>query len=85
MGGTVQSVGRMACTLDDGPVPGDAELLKQANALGVTLVRAIKEKQEFPDQIQQQEKLREYFRDVIIKRKDRWDWEYRYWQEKGWL
>ncbi|WP_051617761.1 flavodoxin family protein [Desulfofundulus thermocisternus] len=80
-----QSAGRIACTLDDGPVPGDAELLKQANALGVTLVRAIKEKQEFPDQIQQQEKLREYFRDVIIKRKDRWDREYRYWQGKGWL
>ncbi|MGB9804831.1 flavodoxin family protein, partial [Desulfofundulus sp.] len=80
-----QSVGRVACVLDDGVIAEDAEPLKQANALGVALARAIKEKREFPDQIRQQEKLREYFRNVIIKRKDRWDWEYRYWQAKGWL
>ncbi|HHW43472.1 iron-sulfur protein [Desulfofundulus thermobenzoicus] len=80
-----QSVGRVACVLDDGPIPADAEPLGQARALGVTLARAIEEKKEFPEQLREQEGLRKYFRNVIIKRRDRWDWEYRYWLEKGWL
>lgn len=80
-----QSVGRVACTLDDGPIPEGAEPLRQARTLGVTLVQAIKEKREFPEQLQEQERIRNYFRQVLIKRKEKWDWEYRYWQEKGWL
>lgn len=81
----VQSVGRIACVPDDGLIPAGAEPLRQAKTLGITLARAIEEKKEFPEQLQEQERLRRYFRDVIIKRRDRWDWEYRYWLEKSWL
>ena len=81
----VQCVGRIACTLDDGPVAGGSLIMQQADKLGLDLVRAIVEKHQFPDQIQTIEGMRQYFRSIMIKHKGRWDWEYRYWQDKGWL
>ena len=81
----VQCVGRIACTLDDGPVPTGSDVMKRAGDLGRSLARAIEEKKEFPEQIQRLSQLRQYFCNIMIKRKERWDWEYRYWQERGWL
>ena len=81
----VQCVGRIACTLDDGPVPSGSDVMQRAGELGRSLARAIEEKEEFPEQIQRLSQLRQYFCNIMIKRKERWDWEYRYWQEKGWL
>jgi multimeric flavodoxin WrbA len=81
----VQCVGRIACTLDDGPVPTGSDVMQRAGELGRSLARAIEEKEEFPEQIQRLSQLRQYFCNIMIKRKERWDWEYRYWQEKGWL
>jgi multimeric flavodoxin WrbA len=81
----VQCVGRIACTLDDGPVPTGSDVMQRAGELGRSLARAIEEKKEFPEQIQRLSQLRQYFCNIMIKRKERWDWEYRYWQEKGWL
>ena len=81
----VQCVGRIACTLDDGPVPTGSDVMKRAGDLGRSLARAIEEKKEFPEQLQRLSHLRQYFCNIMIKRKERWDWEYRYWQEKGWL
>lgn len=81
----VQVVGRLACLIPGGLLPEDAEQLARARDLGVELVRAIEEKREFPEQLQEQERVRNYFRQVIIRNKDIWDWEYRYWTEKGWL
>ncbi len=81
----VQCVGRIACTLDDGPVPTGSDVMQRARELGRSLARAIEEKKEFPEQLQRLSQLRLYFCNIMIKRKERWDWEYRYWQEKGWL
>ncbi|MDA8335557.1 MAG: flavodoxin family protein [Peptococcaceae bacterium] len=79
----VQCVGKLALTMEDGPV--DQESAKAARELGEKLVAAIKEQKEFPGQLQTIETRRAYFRDLMIKRRDRWPWEYRYWREKGWL
>jgi len=79
----VQCVGKLSCTLEDGPVDGEPVL--QARDLGSRLVEAITENREFPDQLREIESRRAYFREVMIRRRERWPWEYRYWQEKGWL
>lgn len=80
-----QCVGRMACTLDDGLIPDGSPLIREARELGQGLVEAIGERKDFPDQIRVLTQMRTYFCNVMEKRKKRWDWEYRYWQEKGWL
>jgi multimeric flavodoxin WrbA len=80
-----QTVGRVVCRLGDGPIPEDAASLHEARSLGVALAHAIEEGTEFPEQLQEHEEQRRYFRNVIMNRKDQWDWEYRYWQEKSWL
>ena len=85
VGSEFYCVGRIACTLDDGPVAGGSLIMQQADKLGRDMVRAIVEKHQFPDQIQTIEGMRQYFRSIMIKHKGRWDWEYRYWQDKGWL
>jgi hypothetical protein len=39
----------------------------------------------FADQVKEQEQRRAYFRQIMLKRKEKWSWEYDYWKEKGWL
>jgi multimeric flavodoxin WrbA len=80
-----QSVGRIACILEDGLIPAEADALQKARDLGSSLVQAFREKRQYPDQIARMEGIRGYFRSIVTKRKDLWDWEYRDWQEKGWL
>jgi multimeric flavodoxin WrbA len=81
----MQSIGRVACRLADGLISEEEEPMREAKSLGVTLATAIEEGSEFPEQLKEQENQRQFFREVITSRKDEWDWEYRYWQEKGWL
>lgn len=82
----MQSVGRLACLVpEDGLLEADSPLLAEAVDLGQSLVKAVMEKKMFPDQIEEQERLRAYFRSVMARRKEKWSWEYAYWQEKGWL
>jgi multimeric flavodoxin WrbA len=80
-----QSIGRVVCRLDDGPIPEDAKVLQEARSLGIGLAQNIEKGAEFPEQLKGHGEQRKYFRDVIVKRQEQWDWEYRYWQEKGWL
>lgn len=80
-----QCVGKLACTLEDGPVDPDSQSARAARELGGQLVEGIAAKKEFPEQLREIESRRAYFREVILKRQERWPWEYRYWQEKGWL
>jgi multimeric flavodoxin WrbA len=80
-----QHTGRIACTLDDGIIPSDAPVMTQAWELGIDLVNAVKNKREYPEQLHMQEGIRQYFKAIITKRKERWDWEYSYWCSKGWL
>ena len=80
-----QCVGKVGCTLEDGPVkPGSAPGVG-AWELGLRLVEAIAAKKEFPEQRREIEARRSYFRQLMVKRQDQWPWEYRYWLEKGWL
>lgn len=62
--------------------PGD---LATAAALGETLVIAIREKKQFPDQLQAIESQKQYFGKLIAWRKDHWTFEYQYWKDQGWL
>lgn len=80
-----QTVGMVACQLSDGPIPEGAELLREARSLGAVLARAIEESAEFPEQLQEQEQQRGFIREFIFNNKDRWDWEYRHWKERGWF
>jgi multimeric flavodoxin WrbA len=82
----MQIVGRLACCIEvDGLLDGDSPLFNEAGNLGYSLVRAIREKKIFADQVKEQEQQKEYFRYVMLKRQKRWSWEYDYWKDKGWL
>jgi multimeric flavodoxin WrbA len=80
-----QHTGRIASTLDDGPVQDSSPEMRQALELGRDLVSAISEKREYPEQRLMQEGIRRYFKDIIARRRDRWGWEFDYWCEKGWM
>ncbi|KAF1085704.1 Iron-sulfur flavoprotein [Sporotomaculum syntrophicum] len=82
----MQCVGRIASGIElDGLLPLDSPLMQNAQELGLSLVRAIEHKQEFPEQTQVHHQFREFFRYVISQQQEAWNWEYKYWQEKGWL
>ena len=61
------------------------EKFSEAVQLGKKLFRDIKEKKAFPDQIKIIEQGKEHFKRIIQLRKDDWQEEYAYWQQKGWL
>lgn len=82
----MQYVGRLACCIDaDGLLDAESPLFKEAKDLGCSMVQAIREKKVFPDQHKEREQIKEYFRYVMLKRREKWSWEYDYWKEKGWL
>lgn len=56
-----------------------------ARALGRTLVDAVAQKRNWPDQQQAIEEQRAYFGRIITLRKDHWPFEHKYWTERGWL
>ncbi|MGD0276415.1 MAG: hypothetical protein ABSB79_10245 [Syntrophales bacterium] len=79
-------MGRLACCIEvDGLLDGSSPLFDKAKKLGYSLVRAIQEKKIFADQVKEQEQRMDYFRHVMLKRRERWSWEYDYWKDKGWL
>ena len=80
-----QCAGKIACTLEDGQVDPASTPAREAEKVGVRLVEAITAREEFPEQLKEIESRRRYFRELILKRRDNWPWEHRYWQEKGWL
>jgi multimeric flavodoxin WrbA len=59
--------------------------LAAAAALGNALVTAIRDKPTWPEQAQAIQERQRYFARLIAFRKDHWPYEYKYWQEKGWL
>ena len=66
-------------------LPISKEKMEEARRLGARLALDIKEKKIYPEQIAFIEKGRQYFAEVIKKRKNEWIDEYKYWQDKGWL
>jgi len=65
--------------------PISEDKMKEAYNLGIKLVSDIKEKQIYPEQIENIEKIRGYFKKIIQTRSYDWTGEYQYWQDKGWL
>jgi multimeric flavodoxin WrbA len=66
-------------------VPVGKMELKKAYALGQNLATDILEEKKFPGQLRIIEKGKEYFKKIIVMRKDEWKQEYKYWKQKGWL
>ncbi len=66
-------------------VPLGKEKMEEAYRLGARLASEIKEKKAYPEQITLIEQGKQYFAEVIKKRKNEWIEEYQYWQDKGWL
>jgi multimeric flavodoxin WrbA len=82
----MQVVGSLAyCLEEDGLLDNGSPVMNEARHLGHSLVNAVREKQIFTDQLEEFEQRKVYFRQLMNKRKDKWNWEYDYWKEKGWL
>lgn len=59
--------------------------MEEAARLGRKLATDIKERRIYPDQIEIIEKSKQHFSRLIKARKDEWQEEYQYWQQRGWL
>jgi len=66
-------------------VPVTEEVKEKARNLGKDFVMAITMRKEFSDQLIAIRDWREYFKEIIVGRKDEWPGEYQYWEERGWL
>jgi len=53
--------------------------------LGRNLVQAMRNKTEFPHEMEEILSRRNYFRRIIEIHKEEWSAEYDYWRENGWL
>ena len=69
----------------DARVPLGEANTAAAQALGASLVAAIAEKKTWPDQTEAIDEQLQRFGQIIAFRKDHWPFEYKYWQDKGWL
>ena len=56
-----------------------------ARELGAMIVAAIQEKRSYPEQVRAIEAQRKRFGQIVAFHKDHWPYEYKYWQDKGWL
>lgn len=59
--------------------------LALSGELGGALVTAISSRQSWVEQVQQIEAQRQRFRHLIAFHKDQWPYEYKYWQDMGWM
>ena len=66
-------------------VPVTEEIKKRAGKLGGSLAEAIRDKTEFPHEMEEILSRRNYFRRIIEGHKKEWSGEYQYWLERGWL
>jgi hypothetical protein len=53
--------------------------------MGKDLVKAIKDKRQYPEQNAAHKAWRERFKYVLLANKDRWTHNCDYWIEKGWI
>ena len=58
---------------------------KEAFRLGQRIALDIKRKKVYPDQQKEIERTRQYFKKIILFKRNDWQGEYRYWLSKGWL
>jgi multimeric flavodoxin WrbA len=80
------NAGRIARCIDvDGLLDVNSRTIEAAKQLGYSLVQAIREKKIFKDQDNEHKKMREYFRNIMFKRREKWSWEYDYWKDRSWI
>jgi len=79
------TVGAQIAGSVDARVPLGAANLAAARELGTSLVTAIAEKKTWPDQGKAIDEQLQRFGQIIAFQKDHWPFEYKYWQDKGWL
>jgi multimeric flavodoxin WrbA len=61
------------------------EKAQEGFKLGARIALDIREKREYPEQLELIEKGKRHFAEIIKARKEEWRDEYKYWLEKGWL
>jgi multimeric flavodoxin WrbA len=69
----------------DARVPLQESDFAAARELGARLVAAIHEKRTYPEQLRAIESQKKRFGQIVAFHKDRWPYEHKYWQDKGWL
>ena len=81
-----QCAGRLASGIDtEGLLEAGSPLFDEASKLSQQLIKSIEEKKVYPEQIEEQEQLKGFFAFMIGQRQEKWEWEYNYWKQKGWL
>ena len=78
------TIGGVGCSMSQGPSAMEAAIEK-SREMGKDLVKAIKEKKEYPEQEAIHEAWRERFKYVILANKEHWMHNCDYWMEKGWM
>lgn len=79
-----QTIGGMGCSVAKGPEAMEAATVKSRD-MGKDLVKAIKDKRQYPEQEARHEAWRKRFKYVILANKEQWTHNCAYWMEKGWL
>jgi multimeric flavodoxin WrbA len=80
---TVGSIGATAMEL---ATPATCQqLFAAAGELGAAMVKAIRDKQEYPEQLPQREAFFNRMKALVQFRKDAWPYEYQLWKSNGWL
>lgn len=79
-----QTIGGMGCSVAKGPEAMEEATVK-SHEMGKDLVKAIKEKRQYPEQEARHEAWRTRFKYVILANKEQWTHNCAYWMEKGWL
>jgi multimeric flavodoxin WrbA len=80
-GNTIEGVG---CAMSQGPSAMEVAIDK-SHETGKDLVKAIKEKRQYPEQDAAHKAWRERFQYVLLANKDHWTHNCNYWIEKGWM
>lgn len=79
-----KAIGGVGCAMSEGPSEMEEAIIK-SREMGKDLVKAIKEKWQYPEQEARQQAWREQFKHVILANKEDWTHNCDYWMEKGWL
>ena len=78
------TIGGVGCAMSQGPSAQEVAIEK-SREMGKDLVKAIKEKRQYPEQDAAHKAWRERFKYVLFANKDHWTHNCDYWIEKGWM
>ena len=78
------TIGGVGCAMSQGPSAMEVAIDK-SHETGKDLVKAIKEKRQYPEQDAAHKAWRERFQYVLLANKDHWTHNCNYWIEKGWM